>query len=137
MVPGTGPEVGERPGPQVQTELGRAVPQHLQIPVLPGAPGSFGAARVHDVLRRGRCDPEGAARVLLVRTVAERQGVLGVVAEADVGQPRPAAVVRLHPQRHVVVRDAEPPPSPWTRAWSSVTRNPSDRSSAAKAPLSS
>ncbi|CAM5704709.1 hypothetical protein SGRIM128S_02740 [Streptomyces griseomycini] len=55
--------------------------------------------------RRG--DPERAPGILLLPALPERQRQVAVRPEADVGQPV-APVHRPHPQREVVVRDAEP-----------------------------
>lgn len=96
VVPGTGPEVRENPRPQIESVLGHPVTQHIEIP----GPGTVrGVGRLPDPVR--------APRVLLVRAVVERERKVGMVAEADVGEPGSGVVVGPDAQREMVVRNSE------------------------------
>ena len=90
LPPAGGLEFGQLAGPALDPVLGLAVLGYLDV--------AFG----------GVVELEGPGPVGLRTALVEQQRIVAVAAEADVGQPRPAAVGRGHDQRQVVERRPEP-----------------------------
>ncbi len=81
--------VSQRPPPRLETVLGPAVLQHV------------------DVSRVGIGEPEPPGRIVLVIPGFQQQRIVAVTAEAHVGEPRPAAVGRAYDERQMIERRAQ------------------------------